>query len=150
MNLTVYCDLLCSLLVIKSLWFFSATSLSSRSIVIRCSATFLKSPSSPSAMVSAHKVTVCEVGGGRSTFQKTCIRLSGLHTQTVTGLDPRLSCRIPGNEANTASHTYRVASFPGCSRLQFLIAYCMQKCLGERVTCVTSGRREGRREGGGA
>ena len=99
--LTVYYDLLCSLLAIKSLWFFSVTSLSSRSIVVRCSATFLKSPSSPSVMV-------CEMGGERSTFQKTCIRLSHLHTHTVTGLDPRLSCRKPGNEANTASHTYRV------------------------------------------
>ena len=98
--LTVYCGLLCSLLAIKSLWFFSATSLSSRSIVVRCSATFLKSPSSPSVMV-------CEMGGERSTFQKTCTRLSHLHTHTVTGLDPRLSCRKPGNESNTASRTYQ-------------------------------------------
>ena len=47
---------------------------------------------------------------------------------------------------------YGIASFPGRSRLQFLIA-CIKtegEGLGERVTCVMSGRREGTREGGGA
>ena len=48
----------------------------------------------------------------------------------------------------------QLASFPGLSHLQFLIVYNMQKTEGEglveRVTCVTSGRREGRHEGGGA
>ena len=46
-----------------------------------------------------------------------------------------------------------VASFPGRSRLQFLIACSIKtegEGLGERVTYVTSGRREGRREVGGA
>ena len=39
-----------------------------------------------------------------------------------------------------------IASFPGRSRLQFLIASSIKtegEGLGERVTCVTSGRREG-------
>ena len=41
-----------------------------------------------------------------------------------------------------------LASFPGRSRLQFLIACSIQKRgLGEGVTCVTSGRHEGRCEG---
>ena len=46
---------------------------------------------------------------------------------------------------------FRVASFPGHSRLKLLIAYSMQKWrgegLGERVTCITSGTC---RHGGGA
>ena len=46
-----------------------------------------------------------------------------------------------------------LASFPGHSHLQFLNACSIKtegEGLGERVTCVTSGRREGRCEGGGA
>ena len=45
----------------------------------------------------------------------------------------------------------KVASFPGCSHLQFLdrLQYAKMegKGLGDKVTCVTSGRHEGRREG---
>ena len=45
---------------------------------------------------------------------------------------------------------WELASFSGCSHLQFLIACSMQKRRGntrERVMCMTSGRREGRHEG---
>ena len=51
------------------------------------------------------------------------------------------------------SHTkYSLASFPGRSCLQFMIACSMQKRsegegLGERVMCMTSGRHEARHEG---
>ena len=44
-----------------------------------------------------------------------------------------------------------VASFPGHSRLQFLITCSIKtegEGLGERVTCVMSGRHEDRHEGG--
>ena len=41
-----------------------------------------------------------------------------------------------------------VASFPGRSHFQFLIACSMQNGLGERVTHVMSSRHEGRRERG--
>ena len=45
-------------------------------------------------------------------------------------------------------HSYMLASFPGHSRLQILIGLSMQKTegedLGERVTCMMSGRHEGR------
>ena len=53
------------------------------------------------------------------------------------------------------SHTkYSLASFPGRSCLQFMIACSMQKRsegegLGERVMCMTSGRHEARHEGRG-
>ena len=59
-------------------------------------------------------------------------------------------------QISTQTHTKCwaiIASFPGRSLLQFLIAYKLQYAktegegLRERVMCVTSGRREGRREG---
>ena len=59
-----------------------------------------------------------------------------------SGIADRVLLMIPGSP---------LASFPGHSRLQFLIACSIKtegEGLGERVTCVTSGRREGRREGG--
>ena len=51
---------------------------------------------------------------------------------------------------NTVTGNY-LALFPGRSHLQLSIACSMQKTegedLGERVTCVMSGTREGRHEG---
>ena len=37
----------------------------------------------------------------------------------------------PGNEASGIKPVWMIASFPGRSRLQFLIAYCMQKRRGK-------------------
>ena len=72
----------------------------------------------------------------------------GVGYKRETSLVPRLLyAREPGNEAKAKLDGTTIASFPGRSRLQFLIAYCMQKRRGkawEKVTCVTSGRREGR------
>ena len=61
--------------------------------------------------------------------------------------------RLPFSESGLSAplSCICVASFPGRSRLQFLIACSIKtegEGLGERVTCVTSGRREGRHEGG--
>ena len=72
-------------------------------------------------------------------------------------LEPVMEWKQPGPGPRTWSQENQIpselASFPGRSRLQFLIASSIKtegEGLGERVTCVTSGRREGRREGGGA
>ena len=73
---------------------------------------------------------------------------------TVSSLVPRPS---PAPVFDRLQHTasdqklepgkaWELASFPGRSRLQFLIASSIKtegEGLGERVTCVTSGRREG-------
>ena len=58
----------------------------------------------------------------------------------------RLPARVVWERDNPAWLHSGIASFPGRSRLQFSIASSIKtegEGLGERVTCVTSGRREG-------
>ena len=64
-------------------------------------------------------------------------------------LSNQISLAKQTRDINKLSHS--VASFPGRSRLQVFdhILKTEGEGLGERGMCVTSGRREGRREGGG-
>ena len=74
---------------------------------------------------------------------RTCLILTANTASIISNTDFRYL--EPGNMLGSTLHAHVVASFPGRSHLQFLIACSMQKRRGkgERVTCVTSGRCEG-------
>ena len=70
-----------------------------------------------------------------------------LKTDIGAGLIPRLS-HMPGNEASYCTGTTLIASFPGRSRLQFLITCSMQKWRGKAWEKESLGMTSGRHVGG--
>ena len=67
---------------------------------------------------------------------------------------PDYFLHVEGKSSLVSGLHVLLASFPGCSQLQFWEVWEKEtpvlEGLGERVTCVTSVRCEGRREGGSA